>query len=139
MLALRDPALASSVADPDIRSLVETRFAQVCNGEPYAYDSHGYMIVVEPGDSVQELEEETSCGILCDLFDDTSFGDPDFAPLFDILEKHHGTSGHCCFEMLFITNDDGFGITLFIPEAEGIDADLLAMCSEYATPANVTT
>lgn len=53
MYILRDPALASSIADPDIRSLVEQRFAQVCEGKPYDYDQHGYMIVVEPGDTVQ--------------------------------------------------------------------------------------
>ena len=134
MLILRDPASVVRLTNPDMRSLVEQRFAQVCAGEPYNYDQHGYMIVVEPGDSVAALEEETCCGILNDPYENTRYGNPDFAPSFDIMEEHHE-----CYEMLFITNDDGFGITLFIPKAEGIDADLLAMCSEYATPAIVTT
>ena len=62
--------------------------------------------------------------ILPDLFDDIPFGDPGFPLSFEILEEHHG-----CFEMPFITNDDGFGITLFIPKTEGIDADQSASVS----------
>lgn len=130
MLILRDPALASTIADPDIRSLVEQRFVEICAGEAYDYDLHGYMIVVEPGDSVDALEEESSCPILRDLFDDTRFGDSDFSPSFEALEEHAD-----CYEMVFILNDDGFGIEIFIPKAGGIDAHLLAMCALYATPA----
>jgi hypothetical protein len=130
MLILRDPALASSIADPEIRALVEQRFAEICAGELYDYDLHGYMIVVQPSDTVEALEEESSCPILHNRFDNARYGDPDFSPSFDILEDHDG-----CFEMLFITNDDGFGITLFIPKAEGIAADLLAMCKEFSSPA----
>ncbi|MDP1927577.1 MAG: hypothetical protein Q8K62_03600 [Thiobacillus sp.] len=131
MLILRDPALASSIVDPDVRSLVEQRFAEVCAGEAYDYDSHGYMIVVEPGDSVESLEQEISCRILHNLFDDARFGDPDFSPSFEALEDHAG-----CYEMVFILNDEGFGIDIYVPKQTGIDAELLAMCAEYAVPAN---
>ena len=59
----------------------------------------------------------------------TRFGHPDFAPSFEALEEHSG-----CYEMVFILNDDGFGISIFIPKTGGIDADLLAMCAMYAEP-----
>ncbi len=130
MLILKGPALASRITDRGIRRLVEQRFREVCAGVPYDYDLHGYMIVVEPGDTVDALEKETSCAILRDLFDDVRFGDPDFSPSFEALEEHHE-----CYEMLFITNDEGFGITLWIQKKEEIAADLLALCIEYATPA----
>ena len=39
--------------------------------------------------------------------------------------------------MVFILNDDGFGIEIFIPKTKGIDADLLAMCAMYAEPATL--
>lgn len=55
-------------------NLVEQRFREICAGEPYDYDSHGYMIVMEPVDSVDALEEGSSCPILRNLFDDTHFG-----------------------------------------------------------------
>ena len=130
MLILRDPAMARSITDPDIRGLVEQRFAEICAGEPYDYDSHGYTIVVEPGDSVAALEEESSCPILHNPFENIRFGDPDFAPSCEAFEEHSG-----CYEMVFVLNDDGFGIEIFIPKTKGIDADLLAMCAMYATPA----
>ncbi|MEI6300392.1 MAG: hypothetical protein WCR74_03035 [Betaproteobacteria bacterium] len=130
MLVLRDPALASRVADAGIRSLVEQRFAEVLAGEAYDYDQHGYFVVVEPGDTVAALEQETNCPILRNIFDEARYGNPAFSPSFEILEEHDG-----CYEMLFINNDSGFGITLFIPKAEGIEGSLLAMCAEFAVPA----
>ena len=43
MLVLRSPDEAARIADPEIRNLVQRRFAQVCSGEPYDPDRHGYM------------------------------------------------------------------------------------------------
>lgn len=131
MLVLRDPADAGLIADPDIRKLVEQRFAEVFSDEPYDANQHGYMIVVESGDSVETLEKESGCALLYEPFDNVPFGHPDFTPSFEALEDHHD-----CYEMLFISNDNGFGITLIVPRnKEGIDACLLAMCAQYANPA----
>ena len=46
------------------------------------------MVVVEPGDTVEQLEQEIGLPILHGLFDDLPFGHPDFTPCFDILEEH---------------------------------------------------
>lgn len=118
MRIIRDPTQTGSIQDPGIRSLVEARFTQILDGEPYDYDSHGYMIVVEEGDSISDLESETCCTISAD-------------PMFEALEEHD-----CCFEMLFILNDEGFAITLFIPK-HGINADLLKLCTGHAVPATI--
>ena len=115
MLVLRDPEVAGSiVATPEIRRLVEQRFLDVCVDEPYEPDLHGYLIVVEPGDSVQDLEEESGCPFSC----------------FEVLEELA-----TCYEMVFTPGDGDFGIVIFIPKLAGIDPDLLAMCAEYAVPA----
>jgi hypothetical protein len=45
-----------------------------------------------------------------------------------VLEAHLTS-----YEMVFITNDAGYGIVLWIPQY-GTDATLLAMCQHYATP-----
>lgn len=135
MIILRNPTTVTSIADPDIRSLVQQRFSEI-----YADGTHdytllgcatdiGYMIVVEPGDNVSALEKESRCPILHNFFDDACFGDPDYAPSFEALEEHAN-----CYEMVFILNDDGFGISIFIPKTGGIDTDLLAMCAQYAVP-----
>jgi len=115
MLILRDPEVAGSiVATPEIRRLVEQRFLDICAEEPYEPDLHGYMIVVEPGDSVQDLEEESGCPLSC----------------FEVLEELES-----CYEMVFVPGDGDFGIVIFIPKREDIDPDLLAVCAEYAVPA----
>jgi hypothetical protein len=130
MIALRDPVLASRIADPELRCIVEQRFIDICAGEDYEPDLHGYLIVVEPADSAAALEQESSCSILRNLCNDIRFGDPGFKPCFEVLEEHAS-----CYEMVFVPGDGDFGIVIFIPKQEGVDADLLAMCAEYAVPA----
>ncbi|MDE2388818.1 MAG: hypothetical protein KGN35_07015 [Betaproteobacteria bacterium] len=134
MRIVRDPASINGIPDPGIRDLVSQRFSQILSGESYDYNTHGYMIVVEPGDSIDSLESETSCPILHNTFDGSRYGEADFTPCFEALEEH----SHC-YEMLFILSDSGSGIELFIPKHPGIDADLLAMCAEYAVPATALT
>ena len=140
MIVLRDPATTSQIADPYIHELVSLRWSQVLAGEPYDYDRHGYMVVVEPGDTVEQLEQEIGLPILHGLFDDAPFGDDDFTPCFEILEEHtyeSSTGGIALriYEMVFISNDDGFATTVFVPATEGTDSRLLAMCRSFATPA----
>lgn len=140
MIVLRDPLTVGKVTDSYIRELVTLRFAQVMAGEPYDYDRHGYMVVVEVGDTVEQLEQQISLPILHGLFDDVAYGNPDFTPCFEILEEHtyeqrNAENAISIFEMVFISNDDGFATTVFVPASEGIPGDLLAMCREYATPA----
>ena len=130
MLVLRDSSLASSIADNDLRELVEQRFEDICDGEKYEADLHGFMIVVDPGDSVDVLEEESGCPILRSYIGNARYGDPEFKPVFECLEEHASF-----YEMVFVPGDGDFGIVIFIPKADGIDSNLLAMCAEYAEPA----
>ena len=134
MFLLRGPEHAFRVADPGIRRLVELRFSQVCDGEPYDPDRHGFMVVVEPGDGVESLERESGCPILHDTFFEVRFGHPDFTPAAEVIEKHTA-----CYELLYVGNDDGFGITVIVPKADGIDPELLAMCEAHAVPAAETS
>ncbi|SFN15292.1 hypothetical protein [Nitrosomonas communis] len=134
MLVLNDHNLVDRIPDPAIRELVQQRFTEICAGEPYDYDLHGYMVVVEPGDSVETLEQEIGFPILRNLFDGASYGEPDFSPSFEALEEHVS-----CYEMVYIFNDEGFGADIFIPKQPGVDGDLLAMCAEYAAPATALT
>lgn len=130
MLVLRDPAIASAIADPVLHGLIEQRFEDICAGDDYDTDLHGFMIVAEPGDSVDVLEAESGCPILCSYVGTARYGDPDFRPVFECLDEHD-----TCYEMVFVPGDGDFGIVIFIPKHPGIDAELLALCAEYATPA----
>jgi len=129
VLVLRSPDEATRIADPAIRRLVEMRFMQVCAGETYDPDRHGYMLVVEPGDSVEAIERESGCPMLRNTFDDARFGDPEFTPAAEVIEEHSN-----CYELVFIFSDDG-GVEIFVPKVDGIDPELLAMCRQFAVPA----
>ena len=130
MLVLRDPESSGGIIDPDIRSLVEERFSDICSEDEYDPDMNGFMIVVEAGDSVQDLEKESGCPILRNMCNDIRDGESGFAPCFEVLEEHAGF-----YELVYVPSDGDFGIDIFIPKQQGIDPELLAMCAEYAVPA----
>jgi hypothetical protein len=111
--------------------------AQLCYGssvpigsdDPYDADELGYLVVVDPADTVAALEAETGCPILHNYFDPhIQYGSAEFVPSAEAIEDH----GYC-YELTYILGGD-FGIGIFVPKSEGIDAQLLAMCSEYALP-----
>ena len=128
MIVIRDPDLSGTITDPDIRELIDQRFIDMCDGEDVDVDLQ--VIVVEAGDLVESLEKESGCPILHNLCDDTRFGNPGFRPCFEVLEEHASF-----YELVFVPGDGDSGIVIIIPKQEGINPDLLAMCSEYAVPA----
>ncbi len=135
MIALRDPSMADRVADPWLREHITQRFTEMCpddDFEDYDPDINGFMIVVEPGDTVEQLESEADCPVLGDPWDDTRFGDPDFTPSFEVLEEHDRF-----YELVLVPDCGDFGVVIFIPKYTGIDPALLSFCSRYATPAPV--
>ena len=130
MLVFRNPVTVCAIADPVLRGLVKQRFEDICAGDEFDTELHGFMIVAEPGDKVQLLEAESGCPILRSYIGTARYGDPDYRPVFECLFEHT-----TCYEMVFVPGDGDFGVVIFIPKHPGIDAELLAMCAEYATPA----
>src|SRR4029078_13573887 len=104
-----------TICDPELRALVERRFTEICPaGEPYDYQLHGHIVVVEPGDSVYALEEKT-CPILHGLYDDVRFGDPDCHPISESIEEYP-----TFFEFCAVLGDgDGDGVLIYVPKQEG--------------------
>ena len=129
MFTIRDPTDADRIGDPVLRSLVRQRLAEVLDGEPYDPGVHGEMIVADPGDTAAALEEASGCPIFANPFDDSRYGNPDFVPVCETIQEHPS-----CYEVVFIFTDDGAGVTLFVPRQPGIDADLLALCAQFAEP-----
>ncbi len=122
MLKILTMSQLNLVTDPDILDFLRLRFEQM--------DMNVYMFIVEPVDTVEDIEEEIGFCILTSLFDDISYPDPDFVPFCEALEDHGG-----CYEMLFILSDGDDAIEIFIPKAE-VDPLLLAMCSKFAVVLN---
>ncbi len=121
MVIIRNPEDARRIAHPCIHALLALRFQQLGT-----FDD-GLLVVVEAGDAIDDVEKLCGVAILHDPFEDVPYGHPDFTPSFDFAIDHNGA-----YEMHFDASDDGIGTTLLIPKGDGIDADLLALCREFA-------
>jgi hypothetical protein len=126
MLIIQNPSQLPLIIDPDILKLVTLRLSQL--GSPLPTP----IIIMEPGDSLTNIEKEIGFSILTNLFDDISYPDPDFMPFCEVLEDHGG-----CYEMLFILGDGEEAIEIFIPKT-GIDPELLSMCADFAVKVHST-
>ena len=120
MLKIHNRSQLNTIINPDIHKLVTLRLTQL--GSTLATP----MIIIEPGDSLSDIEEEIGFSILTNLFDDICYPDPEFMPSCEVLEDHGG-----CYEMLFILGDGEEAVEIFIPKT-GVDPLLLSMCSQFA-------
>ena len=132
MLILRDPAHVEQVQAPRLRALIAQRFAEVSVDAPYDPDVIGDFVVAEPDDTLDDIEQVTGLPIATSLFGDARFGNDDYAPCHEFLEEHA-----FCFEGCWIMNDGCYGLLLFVPKVEGMNAGLLDYCRTYAVPATL--
>ena len=88
------------------------------------------VFVIEPGDTLTTIDAAMNGCFLTNHYSRRQLGDPGFAPCFETLEEY--PTG---FEMLFIQSDEGHALVILIPRTSGIDPELLALCADYATPA----
>ena len=117
--------MINSITDPSILKLVKLRHDQLGD------EMFGSVIIVEIGDTVEDIENEIGFFVMTNLFDDVRYPDPDFVPCFEALEDHGDF-----YEMLFLFSDGDDGtVEIFIPKT-GVDNDLLAMCSQFAVVLN---
>ena len=114
MLILREPADASQVEDTSIRALITRRFEEL-RSDDYDWSELGYFIVVQPHDSIDDLASNHRIRITTCL------------PSFELLVEHPS-----CFELVFVLDDSGFGVTVLVPKQAAIDRSLMQFCHEYA-------
>ena len=100
--------------DPDLTKLLRSRRDQLM--EFGMLEAVGVFVIAEAGDSLSTLEQALGIIIVTEG-----------APAWEWVVRHGSI-----FEAPVILTDDGFGHVLFVPDADGIDPDLLALCSAYA-------
>jgi hypothetical protein len=83
------------------------------------------FILVEPHDTVDDLEMSSGCPIVTSWFSDAIYPHEDFAPSFEFIEEHHDF-----YEMVFVLTDDN--TTVFIIPKEKVDPLLLKLCEEFS-------
>lgn len=132
MKVLRDPQSVMTIADAGLRALISQRFAELSQDQSYEPDLLGIIVVVEPGDRLEELERQTRCPIRGGWCPNASYDEPDFIPAWEYLDEHA-----CCYEMVFVLSDGGYGVVLIVPKHPAIDECLLRICARFATPAPI--
>ena len=103
---------ADEVADPALRVLVNHVFANVSD----CPEILGFVLVVEPGDTIADLDALLRFSILA--------GRHEF-----ILEHANW------FELVYVLGQDGSGLEVFVPKNADLP-ELLAMCVKEALPAS---
>jgi hypothetical protein len=134
MRILNDPSALAALPAGVVRTLLHKRFAELSEDEPYEPAVNGFFIVVEAGDGIDAVEQQSGCRLLSNRFSDGRFGGASFVPDWECLTFHAGRDGTPgCFEMVFVLSDDGYGVVILIPQQDGIDPELLALCRAYGT------
>jgi hypothetical protein len=86
-----------------------------------------HLLIIEPGDSEEDIVEEVAFSPLVSSIDGERFGSDSFVPPFDWLSKVGGY-----FELIQTVGNDGFAFVLFIADAEGVASELRSLCRTYA-------
>lgn len=113
MQVIRSAIEAEGIADIAIRHLILDRIQGIADDIPYDSTVHGHFVIVEAGETLEAITANLG---------------------FDLLTRQVEIAEDCgtCWDLLFIMDDSGFGIELFIPKADGMPVELLELCQRYA-------
>lgn len=132
MLVINRWADLALITDPAIMRLLAKRRDQLQDYDEPA--DFGGIHMVEPGDSITDVEEAVQFPIATNSVDGARYPDPAYVPAWEWIE-HHGTF----WEAPYVLSDDGAGFILIVPDADGIDLELLALCRRDATTPETPT
>ena len=126
MIVVRDFLTIDQISNPAIRELVQQRINDL-GGVAFDSNELGYFLVVESSDTLEALSAQLGFDILQNRFTGIPFNATGFTPSFEFIEEFPA-----CYDMVFVLDDTGIGVEIFVPKEEGIDPDLIAMCRMYA-------
>lgn len=102
---------AGHVHDPELQQLISQVFANVSD----CPEILGFILVVEPGDTIASIDAVLRFSIL--------------ANRHEFIQEHAN-----CYELVYVLGQDGSGLEVFVPK--NIDLpELLAMCMAHTLPA----
>ena len=126
MIVVRDHSTIDKISNLQIRELVQQRINDL-DGESFDSNELGYFLVVESSDALEALSAQLGFDMLRNRFTGIRFNVTGFTPSFEFIEEFRA-----CYDMVFVLDDTGIGVEIFVPKEEGIDPDLIAMCRMYA-------
>ena len=92
-------------------------------------DLRAGSVELEESGSLNTINTQIGFNILANRFTGIRYDEVGYTPSFEFIEECSA-----CYELVFILDDSGYGVDIFISKGTGVDPDLLAMCQRYATP-----
>ena len=114
MHVVEDLQSTHPISNPAIRELVQQRINDL-GGESFDSNELGYFLVVESSDTLEALSAQLGFDMLRNRFTGIRFNATGFTPSFEFIEEFPA-----CYDMVFVLDDTGIGIELFVPKEEGI-------------------
>ena len=121
--------ILSDPIDPDLKAILLDRLELLADFSEWDLADLAHFIIVEPGDSIKEIERELGINPLANIVDDACFPNPAFEPSFEFCIERKGY-----FDLTFALSDSGLGLVLLVPNQDGIEPTLLELCRAYAKP-----
>ncbi len=87
-----------------------------------------HVLVLQVGDTESDIVEAIGWSPLTNPLDGRRFGCAGFVPPLDRLSD---LGGH--YELIQAVGNGGFAFHIFVPDREGVDPELLALCRTYVT------
>ena len=117
MITLRDvQAVGAYGAHAEIAGVMAQRLQEL---DEYTMEEIVFFVIVEPGDTWADIDKAVGSQLFT----------LDGSPLWEVIEKHSS-----CFELVVVLESSGYGAIVFVPDCPGMDADVLALCLQHATP-----
>jgi hypothetical protein len=126
MLVIRDLSTAAQIEDFAIRDLVIQRINDL-GGADFDADAIGHIVLMQQGDTVESIGAQESVNIFYNRYTGMSYGDKGYTPHFEFIEEFDS-----CYDLVFVLDDSGYGVEIFVPKNIDIPPRLLAMCRQYA-------
>lgn len=126
MIVARDHSTIDQISNLQIRELVQQRINDL-GGEAFDSNELGYFLVAESSDTLETLSAQLGFDMLRNRFTGIRFNATGFTPSFEFIEELPA-----CYDMVFVLDDTGIGVEIFVPKEEDIDPDLIAMCRMFA-------
>ena len=104
---------ASAITDPNISNLIHRHIEALADDIEFDSAVHGYFVVLEAGDTVEAINDRVG---------------------FDVLTKPVEILEDCgaFWSALYIVDDTGYGIELFISKTDANDPRLLALLEAFS-------
>ncbi len=110
MHIVRDLKSTHQISNPAIRELVKQRI-QGLSEQGLAIEDVGHYVVADASDTVATIEQHLGVSI----------------STYELIEEFPS-----CFDLVYVLDQAGTGVELFVPKEEVIDTDLLARYRMFA-------